>query len=273
MTIEKIDHKDPAVKERLREYLAPHEPHAMFILGNLRTDRPTDLYVAGRDGQWAGVCGYYGTFKSLIPFSTDEQVVREMVTHVAGVYPEINWLNGIDYVAAPAYETLLSMGYQPGNDPHQVFMELEGQPPPRVGESSCRLFRADDAEQTVRVLRAMDSEKDPDAPVTQAELDQIRLNPDRWVLVEDGRVVSTAATSGVGIRACQIIGLATDAGYRRRGHASAVCAYLIREMAKRGAQSSLLFTGHDNVAARRCYQGLGFRITGKYYVAKLKPRS
>lgn len=271
LAIEKIDHEDPAVKERLRGFLAPHEPHAMFILGNLRTNRKTDLYVAGNNGQWAGVCGYYGTFKSLIPFSTDQQVVRELVNHMASIHPEINWLNGIDYMAAPAYEQLLSLGYRPGNDPHQVFMELEGQPPPQAGESLCRLFRDDDAEQTVRVLRAMDPEKEPDAPVTQEELCQIRLNPDRWVLVQDDQVVSTAATSGMGIRACQIIGLATDAGYRRRGYASAVCAHLIRAMANRGARSSLLFTGHENFAAQRCYHGLGFRITGKYYVAKLTP--
>lgn len=270
--IEKLDHQDPAVKERLREFLAPHEVHALFILGNLRSIRPqTNMYVAIRDGLWVGVCGYYGVHQSMNPFSTDPQVARQLVRHTAGLHPIIEYLTGIDYAAQPALEELQSLGYQCMNDPHQVFMELGGQPPPQEAEAQCRQMAPDDAEQVVRLLRVMWDE-DPATPITQEELDRVRLNPARWVLEADGRIVSTAATSGIGISACQIIGVATDPNHRRKGYARAVCAHLIRQMAAKGAQQTVLFTDVGNLAAQRCYQGLGFRIAGKYYVAKFKPK-
>ena len=266
--IDRVDHTEASVQQMLRDYLAPHEPHALFILGNLRTNRPAELYVARRDDELVGVCGYYGTFKSLIPFSKDQQAVRELVAHVVGLHPEVTWVNGIDYVADPAREVMVSLGYQLANNPDQVFMELYGLPPEQAGEALCRKICDSDAAQTVRVLRGMDPTKDPDAPLTREEIDKVLLNRDRWVLVQDGRVVSTAATSGIGIRACQIIAVATDPAYRGRGFAQAVCAKLIRAMAKQGAEATVLFTGRENVAAQRCYAGLGFRITGGYCVAK-----
>lgn len=270
LTIEKIDHTDPAVKERLRTYLAPYESHALFLLGNLRGDLPATLYAASEGGQWAGICGYYDSFKSIIPFSLDRQAVRELVAHVAAAHGEILWCNGIDYIAEPALEVLSGLGYELDNDPHQVFLELDGLPPPQPGEELCRLIRAEDAERTVRVLRALKGGNIGD-PVTSKEKRQLLTNPDRWVLVQDGQVASTAA-SGLGIAACQIIGVATHPNYRQRGYARAVCACLIRAMTQRGAQRTVLFTDTGNAAAKRCYGSLGFQITGKYYVAKFKPR-
>lgn len=265
-----LDHEDPAVKAQVREYLAPHESHAMFILGNLRSARPTRLYAARLGGELVGVCGFYPTHRSLIPFSTERQVIRDLVAHFLSRHPRVDWMNGIDYCAEPAREVMLSMGHEPDNDPRQIFLELEGMPPEQPGEQACRLFCDEDAEQVALLLRALRPDLDPAAPVTNDELEKTRSNRARWVLVDEGRIVSTSATTGLGLRACQIIGVATDAAHRGRGFARAVCAKLVRSMAADGAETTVLFTNHNNAAARRCYEGLGFRVTGKYYVAKFK---
>lgn len=98
--------------------------------------------MAEQDGGCIGVAGHYAGPRSLIPFSLQPDIVRALVRHVAGVLPGLQHINGIDCVAEPAREELISMGYPPANDPDQVSMELEGgrrsaRPGP-AGERSAR---------------------------------------------------------------------------------------------------------------------------------------
>ena len=99
------------------------------------------------------------------------------------------------------------------------------------------------------------------------------MNPLRHVLEDCGKIVSTASTNGLGLAAFQILGVATLPEARRQGYASAVCAALMRTMHSQGAKSCVVFTGLGNLAAQRCYEQLGFRITGEYYVAEFAPAS
>jgi hypothetical protein len=118
LNIHKLDHEDDACRQALLDYLAPHEAHSLFIVGNLANRFPeSHLYVAQRDGRWAGVAGYYAKPRSLIPFSTDPDVVRALVRYVAQQHAPIEYMNGIAYAARPAYEELLALGWRPANDP------------------------------------------------------------------------------------------------------------------------------------------------------------
>ena len=270
ISIELLDPGSPAVRQRMVDYLAPHETRVMFILGNLRAGAPqTSFYLARRQDEWLGVAAYFGRHRSFMPFSLDAEVTRLLTRHVAGLHPQIEWLNGLQEIAAPALEELLRLGRQLVSDPRQVFMELDGLPPVQPWESLCRLQRPEDAPAVVRVLRFLGG-GDPDAPATERELANVRSNAQRWVLECEGQIAATAATSGLAIEACQIIGVATDPRYRRRGFARSVCARLVRDMAGEGARRTVLFTNVDNTAAQRCYQGLGFRVTGDYCLAKFK---
>ncbi len=270
VTIEKIDPQDAATRQRVWEFLAPSESRAMFILGNLRGNTPsTHMYAASRGGHWLGVAAYYERYKSIVPFSLEPGVVRTLTRHLAEHHPLIEWLNGWQDIAGPALEELLLLGYESCRDPRQVFMELDGLPPDQPWEHACRLIAPDDALAVARVLRHL-QQIDPDAPITAEDIAKVRGNPQRYVAEHDGAIVSTAATSGLAITACQIIGVATDPGFRRRGFARSVCAALIRHMAAKGASRTVLFTDVNNVTAQRCYQGLGFRITAPYCLAQFK---
>ena len=269
LRVEKVEHTDPAVRERIIEFLAPHEAHTLFILGNLMAEFPgCNLYVADRDGEWLGIAGYYERPRSLIPFSTNADVVRALVRHVAERHPDLRFMNGMDYVAEPAYDELLALGFAPDNDPKQVFMEHDGEPPPQPLAACVRPFAPGDADEVARLMRHMRGAADDLVPATDAERRSVLGAVVRRVLVLDGRLVATASTNGLGLRAFQILGVVTHPDYRRRGCARAVCAELMREMRRRGAETTVLFTGRGNAAAQVCYRGLGFRETGAYYVAR-----
>lgn len=269
--IEKLDHEDPGIRERIFHFLAPYEPYALFILGNLTMNFPdTHLYIAVQDGIWSGIAGYYAIANSsLIPFSRDPEVTRELTRYVATVHPDIGYVNGIDYAAEPAYDELLGMGYRPANDPQQIFMEMDGLPPLQPHEDSVRQMQPEDHNDIARLLRCLSETWDETRPVTPGEIQLVYMNPMRTVLLDEGRIVSSAATNGIGIHCYQILGVATHPEHRNRRYARAVVAALMRRMARLGGSHAVLFTNSRNTAAIQCYARLGFNITGKYYVAKL----
>jgi ribosomal protein S18 acetylase RimI-like enzyme len=269
--IEKLDHENAAIRQEIFAFLAEYEPHALFILGNLTMSFPqSHLYAAVKGGRWLGIAGYYAIPKALIPFSMDAGVTRALTRHVAAAHKPIQYINGIAYAAEPAYEELLQMGYQPDNNPHQVFMEMTGIPPLQQHEASARRMQEDDRAEIARLLRCLSGTWDEDLPPTVEELERTTLNPLRTAVTANGRIVATASTNGLGIRCYQILGVVTHPAHRRCGYARAAVAALMRSIADLGGCQAVLFTDQDNMAAQECYRGLGFKITGKYYVAKLK---
>src|SRR5512142_2671153 len=98
MRVELIKHTEANTRARIREFLTPDEPHALFLLGNLRRSFPgTYLYAAVRGSEWAGIAGYYDGPRSFIPYSREPETIRELTRCVASVHPDIRWLNGIEY--------------------------------------------------------------------------------------------------------------------------------------------------------------------------------
>jgi ribosomal protein S18 acetylase RimI-like enzyme len=274
MRIKKINHTDESIRRRLFDFLAPYETHALFILGNLAANFPgSHLYVARDGDDWLGVAGYYEGPKTLIPFSTDPDITRKLVRHVAKRHPTVEYMNSIGYAGKPAYETLLKMKYEPDNDPLQVFMELDHEPDPQPHEDRVMLKRPSDHEQIARLMRCFRKDTRPEDPVTEEELRKVRMNDLSYALHVDHRIVSIASTNGIGINAFQLLAVVTHPEHRRHGYARAVCAFLTREMFRKGAARCALFTNPTNEAAVGCYEGLGFRITGDFYVARFKVKS
>jgi ribosomal protein S18 acetylase RimI-like enzyme len=271
--IEKLDHENSAIRKKIFEFLAEYEPHALFILGNLTMNFPhSHLYAAAKDGRWLGIAGYYDFGKSLIPFSTDAEVTRALAQHMAAAHPQIEYVNGIDYAAEPAYRELLRIGYLPDNNPNQVFMEMTGLPPLQQLEEFARQIQEGDRAEVAHLHRCLRGTWDETRPLTAEELKRSSFNKLCTAVTADGHIVATASSNGVGIRCYQILGVATHPAYRRRGYARAAVAALMRIMAGLGGCHAVLFTDQDNAAAQQCYLGLGFKITGKYYVGKLKAK-
>jgi predicted GNAT family acetyltransferase len=271
--VEKLDHTDSAIRKKIFEFLTEYEPHALFILGNLTMNFPhSHLYVAVRNGRWVGIAGYYDFGKSLIPFSTDAEITRALARYVAAAHLRVEYVNGIDYAAEPAYRELLQIGYRPDNNPNQVFMEMTGLPHFQQQEALARQMQEGDRTEVAHLHRCLRGTWDEARPLTSEELERAVINPLCTVIEANGHIVATASTNGLGIRSYQILGVATNPANRRCGYARAAVAALMRIMAGRGGCYAVLFTDQDNNAAQQCYLGLGFKITGKYYVAKLKAK-
>jgi len=273
MLIDTLNHEDPAVRERVFGFLAPYEPFGLFILGNLNTRFPgTHLYAAAEAGRWLGLAGYYDGPRSLIPFSLHPETATALARHVLVAHPAPEWLLGGAVAARPALDVLLEQGFTLRNNPRHVFMEaplpdsLEPAREPHL--ERVRFIRPGDGEPVARLLRLLRDPNNP-APLTAQEIAGAEANALRVVLEVDGRIVATAATNGLGIRAFQILGVVTDPAYRQRGYARAVCTALMRHMHGLGARHCVLFTDVTNVAAQRCYAGIGFQITGDFVVAHL----
>ena len=272
--IQKVDHEQDDIRHALIGYLAARETHNLFILGNLVTRFPgSHVYVASRQGKWAGVAGYYQTPKSIIPYSTDPEITRALVRRIRSIHRPVEWLCGVGYAAGPALDELKSCGFAVVNDPRQVFMEAaidqEADIPHCPHEHLTRFIEDHDGQQLAYLLRHLRRPEDH-SPVTDDEIRRFMLNRQRLVIEVDGKLVSTAATNGMGVRAFQIIGVVTLPEYRRRGYAKALCAALMRQVHRQGARRSAIFTDIHNTPAQDCYRSLGFRVSDEYIVAQVR---
>lgn len=272
VVVEKVRHEDAAVARRLVGVLRPRETHALFLLGNLVNGFPeSHVYVARSGEEWVGVAGYYERPKSCSLWAEDRGVARALVREVAGRHAGVETVLGIDPVGRYAFEAMIEMGFVSLGEPREVFMEMTI--PERFGrvehEEKVRGVEDRDAMACARLQRFLVWPRD-DSPIREEELRRAVSNKMRLVLEVEGEVVSTATTNGLAIEAFQILGVATFPEHRGRGYARGVCAALIRRMKEKGAKRCVLFTGPENVAAQRCYAGLGFGIVGEYWMAKFR---
>jgi ribosomal protein S18 acetylase RimI-like enzyme len=273
VVVEKVNHEDAAVARRLIELLRPRETHALFLLGNLLNGYPdSHLYVARRGEERAGVAGFYERPKSCSVCAEEPEIVRALIRHVVPLHPSLEMVLAVDPIGRWGTDAMTELGFALVNEPRQVFMEMVI--PDRFErvphEERVRAMEERDAMACARLQRYL-SAPDDHSPVRQEELERALGNRMRLVLEVNGEVVSTATTNGLAIEAFQILGVATSAEHRGRGYAGAVCAALIRRMQGKGASRCVLFTGLGNLAARRCYERLGFRAAGHYCLAKFKP--
>ena len=120
-----------------------------------------------------------------------------------------------------------------------------------------------------RLIHSISTEQ----PITEEERAKIRLSSVTFCMEINEKIVAIASSNGLAISAFQILGVATDPAFRRKGYAKAVCSHLIRHMEQWGAARAIIFTGEENIAARKCYLDLGFQITDRYYAAIFQPAS
>jgi ribosomal protein S18 acetylase RimI-like enzyme len=258
--------------QSLVEYLAPFERQALFLLGNILNHlQPSFLYAAQEKNEILGLCGYYPTFQSCAIFSKNAAASIQLAKTAAKRHP-IAALLGMADMVKPAYELFLEMGKEPIGSPEKLFFELEiGRdfiPFPPL-EGTIRPIQEKDVDAAVLLTRYLHSEP-PYEPIREVERVQIRSSPLMFCLELDGKVVSIASTNGKAIKAFQILGVVTDPAYQRRGFAKAVCSHMIKHMQRAGAERAIIFTDPDNIAAKKCYLDLGFKITDRFYIALYK---
>lgn len=89
-----------------------------------------------------------------------------------------------------------------------------------------------------------------------------------FVTEEDGTIVATATAGVRSHHYAQIVGVITDARYRRRGFAAGCLSALCAERFAEGKEAVLLFTEAKNTAAQALYAKLGFTVIGDFLLAE-----
>jgi GNAT superfamily N-acetyltransferase len=85
-----------------------------------------------------------------------------------------------------------------------------------------------------------------------------------WILHDQGRPVSTSGFNTRTAEVVQIGGVYTPPELRSRGYGRAVVASSLLDARAEGVESSILFTGVQNIAAQRSYEALGYQHIGDY---------
>jgi ribosomal protein S18 acetylase RimI-like enzyme len=144
--------------------------------------------------------------------------------------------------------------------------------PPLLDDPAVRCRRTSDGDLDLvarwRVEYCVELLRAPDDAVTRAKAhdDMARVHElgRTWLLERDGRSVAFSAFNAMLPDVVQIGGVYTPPALRSRGYARAVVAGSLAAAATMGVGRSILFTGRDNVAARRAYESIGYRRIGDY---------
>ncbi len=261
------DVADEQFRSELIDYLKPHETKALFLLGNILNHYDASaLYVARKNGKIVAVCGYYAPFQSCSIFSEDHSATQALAHIMLKNHPSVRTTLGMADIVKPAYDEFIAAGRQSIRDPEVLFFELttEDFVPFIPSNGVVRRMTENDVDAVARLLRLL-HQAPMEAPLTEEEKIRVRASPNTGCLEVDGNIVAVASTNGLAFQAFQILGVATDPAYRRRGCAKAVCSYLICSMREQGGKQAIIFTEKENSAAINCYLSLGFRITDRYY--------
>ncbi|MBI2390284.1 MAG: GNAT family N-acetyltransferase [Deltaproteobacteria bacterium] len=134
----------------------------------------------------------------------------------------------------------------------------------------CRRATLDDLDVLARIRHDYSVEtlgaKPGEALLATSRRDMERLVGARigWVLVESEVILAFTGYNAHLPDTVQLGGVYTTPSLRRRGLARAAVAGQLLDARAEGVTRAVLFTGHDNVAAQRAYEALGFRVVGDY---------
>ena len=262
----------------LDRFLSAHADSSMFLRANARSaglvDRGEPLqgtYVAARDGGeivavaahcWNGNLILQGR-EELVGIAAREAVERTR-RDVQGLFGPV-----AQVTAARAFLGLDGRRTQLDSREDLFALELDQLrvPPPLAdGRWICRRPVAEDSATLARWGRAYEVETLGVKPDDDDDDDDGNFVPpdSQHVLVAEGTVAATSRFNAELPDCVQIGGVYTPPALRRRGYARAVVAGSLVDARARGVTRSILFTPHDNIAARTAYLALGYRIVGDY---------
>lgn len=264
--VEEVDSKNKKYRNELIHYLAKDEAKSLFLIGNLVSNfQPSFIYVARQNGSIVGVCGYYPIFNSCSIYAETDESSRMLAKKVISLH-SIQALLGMKTMILPAYDEFLKQGMKSIGNPEQVFFELNMKnfKPHLTKDGKIVSIQMNDLDDAIRLQRQLHNIP-INKPITEEERIKVVKCEVKFGLKINDKLVSIATSNGLAIKAFQILGVATDPFYQKKGYAKAVCSYIISYMKDKGADKAIIFTGEDNIPAKKCYLDLGFQIVDRYY--------
>jgi predicted GNAT family acetyltransferase len=277
----------PADQEILEAFLLPRIASSMFLLGNSRraglVDRgePLQATYAGafRDGALVGVAAHCWNGNAILQAATHTAALCQHAVHASG--RALVGLLGPDAQVAAVWAALSVQPAQLRLDSVETLFWLQLaslRVPATLASGAVRVrdARAGDFELLAawRAAYEVEALNEPDTPElrqnVRLDLERSIGKPGLWIAEHDGTPVAMTAFNATTPEVVQIGGVFTPEPLRGRGYARAAVAHSLLQARAGGVQSSLLFTGNDNLPAQRAYRALGYEQVGDYRLSFLK---
>lgn len=277
MELRSLGRGDEAALER---FLAAHADSSMFMRSNLRSagilyhGGPFEAVYVGcfTQGRLTGVAAHCWNGMVLIEAESQIMAIAAALVDASG-----RPVTGIMGALKQVRETRSALGMDDVACQMDSMEELYALPlnelavplPLREGQVRCR--RAEPAEAPLLAAWRYDYSV---AALNSAPGDTLRrrcereveILPLKWqfLLVDGNDIVAYAAFNAALPEVVQLGGVWTPPERRGRGYGRAVVAGALLAACDGGVQRAVLFTGKDNIAAKRAYAALGFRRVGDW---------
>ncbi|MFG1495973.1 GNAT family N-acetyltransferase [Saccharospirillum sp. HFRX-1] len=266
-------------ESQLREFLLSHRDVSLFLLNNLEHsgvvagDVPYQgqYWGAFENGQLVGVVAHYwqGMLLPSAPRGLEQLaplVVEQADRPVQGIIGEraqVDWLGDffqVQHWRMDNPEPLYSLDLDQLQIPEALLS----------GELNIRLATPADEDLLVewRIVYAGETMAEPDNAETRrrarALMQQEIPSGNLFVLCRGDQPVAMSGFNAQAAQTVQIGGVFTPEQQRGHGYGRAVVAGSLLLARDQGVQRSVLFTGHDNFAAQRAYESLGYQRSGEF---------
>ena len=277
----------PGDEAALEAFLLPRIETSMFLLGNMRATGLVDggeflqgTYVAAWQGdQITGAVAHYWNDNLVVQAPVDVETLCQAAIEASG--------RRVGGILGPAKQVqaakdaldLEEAVIQLDQTEYLYSLALDDLLLPeglRAGHLVGRRIQPGDVEQVTAwlVAFALESLGDEESPGlwerTRAGVERKQAQGLTWMLEDRGRPVATSGFNTTIAEAVQIGGVYTPPELRSRGYGRAAVAASLRDARAEGVESSILFTGVENVPAQKCYEALGYRHIGDYRLLLLR---
>ncbi|MDD5041255.1 MAG: GNAT family N-acetyltransferase [Candidatus Peribacteraceae bacterium] len=243
------------------------ERENLFLIGN--TESPAafsdNRYFGSFDGlTLRAVAAWFGRWGSFV--ATGEAAdIPSIVDAALDAKVHIESVPAVQPYADLIVMRLKEQGLIPRVQHVSLFLELKRQVFHPFG-SAARRAREEDRDALVLLQRDL-HDRTGDIPITALERSRITLER-AFVVEEDGHIAATATAGVDSRRFTQVVGVITDARFRRRGYAAGCMSALCAQSFVEGKDAVVLFTEAKNTAAQALYAKLGFTVIGDFLLAE-----
>ncbi len=281
----------------VRQFLDAHRESSLFLLASLAAHGPRGgthpfsgtFRLAEEDGRVVAVFCVTREGNLLVQAGSRARLAEDILAASAAELPGVCGVVGEWATASAIWELLLAdPEFQPARGAHEVVRDAlygrtltdadaaasesarwSGQRPMPPADPVTRLLTVDDfTSWDVLNLAYLSELKLPNpmsAAQRKAEFESRAAAQRWWGLLEGGDLVAIAGLNAVYGSLAQVGGVFTRPEFRRRGLSVSLMRRLLVDCRRLHRFDRLtLFTGEDNVGARRVYESVGFEYLGAY---------
>ncbi len=271
--------------ERVRCFLEAHVETSLFLLSNLAIFGPRlgeswnsgNYQLAEEDGRLVAVFCLTRRGNLLVQAGGRADLAEAILEACESEPIEVCGVAGEWAVAAALWELLLAdPRFEPGQSSSKDLLyrlplakEMIAPSRPLPAGMSVRPLHPGDFEQWERLNTAYLAEMRMPLPVIDAahEAEFARRARARWWwgAFAGRELAATVALNAAYGSVGQVGGVYTRPADRKKGFARAAMRHLVEDSAEHhGFEKLILFTGEDNLSARRLYESLGFETAGAF---------